>query len=387
MNSLVKRRAQAFSFLIALLPTIFLNCSQLGTPPKAKHLEEIQKSPQYDLDLQKFVNKQRDIIPKMYKQNSFWKMFALFLFAGEDTKPKKSLPIHKPDLKAFMGPSSKLKFIWFGHSTFMVNMNGRLLLFDPVLSEKALPIPFFYKRFQAPVLSLRELPQKIDFIVISHDHYDHLDMETVKFFQDREVKFIVPLGLSSHLRGWGISKEKIIELDWWQSRKVGSLEFICTPAQHFSGRTKPYGNETLWASWVIRNKKNSLYFSGDSGYDVHFREIGRKYGPFDLAFIENGQYDEMWAAIHMLPKDSAQAFLDLRGKEYVPVHWGMFDLSIHSWYDPIEAIEKLAKEKGIRILTPKLGQIVQAGSQMVFEKWWKKQPSLAKKAEAKGDKK
>ena len=357
---------------MTLSSTVFLGCSALGMPPSGEYLRKIQKSPQYNLRREKFVNRQQDLIEKMYEKSGFWEMLVYFLFTGKDTKPQKKLPETRPDLKLFLNASPKPKFIWFGHSTFMVNMNGKILLFDPVFSGSAAPVSFLSKRFQPPVLSLEELPKEISFIVISHDHYDHLDMETVNFFRDKKLKFIVPLGVSSHLRAWGVPEENIRELDWRQSVKIENLEFTCTPAQHFSGRRSTQGNDTLWASWVVRDAKHSLYFSGDSGYDTHFKEIGLKYGPFDLAFIENGQYDQRWRSIHMMPEDSAQAFLDLGAKEYVPVHWSMFDLSVHSWYDPIEAIEKLAKEKGIRLLTPKPGQIVEAGSQTVFEKWWER---------------
>ena len=356
---------------MALFSSVPFPYPALGISPKGDHLKEIQKSPQYDREQKKFVNRKRDLLIKMYERNRFGKMLIYLSLKGRNVRPQEKLPESKPNLSAFLSPSSSLKFIWFGHSSFVVNMNGKILLFDPVFSESASPVSFLSRRFQAPVIPLEELSEKIDFIVISHDHYDHLDMKTVKSFQDKQAKFIVPLGLPSHLISWGISRERIQELDWWQSVKMDELELICTPAQHFSGRRSVYCNDTLWASWVVKNNKHSLYFSGDSGYDTHFKEIGLKYGPFDLAFIENGQYDEMWRSVHMMPQDSAQAFLDLGAKEYVPVHWSMFSLSVHSWYDPIEAIEQLAQEKGFRLLTPKLGQLVEAGGQTVFEKWWK----------------
>ncbi|HMV43841.1 MAG TPA: MBL fold metallo-hydrolase, partial [Leptospiraceae bacterium] len=212
----------------------------------------------------------------------------------------------------------------------------------------------------------------IDYIIISHDHYDHLDMETIEFFKSKSVKFITPLGVTSHLKEWGITEDRLTELDWWSSINRDDLEIILTPAQHFSGRKGNNQNKTLWGSWIVRNKKQSLYFSGDSGYDTHFKAIGDKYGPFDITFIENGQYNERWRAVHVLPEETAQAFLDLKGKHLVPVHWGMFDLSLHNWYDPIERIEKASKEKNIKLLTPKFGQIVKLEEDTIFETWWKK---------------
>ena len=157
--------------------------------------------------------------------------------------------------------------------------------------------------------------------MISHDHYDHLDEESISFFKDAPTQFLVPLGVSSHLRHWGIPSERIVEHDWWQSSQLDGIEFIATPAQHFSGRTGLDGNQTLWASWVIRDEKTRLYFSGDSGYDTHFKEIEKTYGPFDLAFIECGQYNEKWREVHM-PEEALQAYRDLKAKRFMPIHWG-----------------------------------------------------------------
>jgi len=223
--------------------------------------------------------------------------------------------------------------------------------------------------FQKPALELHELPN-IDYILISHDHYDHLDSSTIKYFINKDVKFVTPLGVGSHLIGWGVDKDKIVEKDWWETANFDNISFTATPAQHFSGRDGIHDNETLWASWVLKSENHNLYFSGDSGYDTHFKEIGEKLGPFDIAFLESGQYNKRWPNVHMFPNEAVQAFKDLKAKNFFPVHWGMFQLALHDWKDPIEKIFKLTNEKNISLIAPKLGEIVILGKYSKVEKWW-----------------
>lgn len=360
------------NILALLAGTLLLNsCSAFGKNPEGAHLEKITQSPQFDKQREQFVNRRADILEKMRDRQNYLGMIMKFLFGGEKNRaPSDKLPEIKPDMEEFLKKSDSLKFIWFGHSTFIVNFDGTIILFDPVFSGAASPVSFMVKRFQDAVLKLEELPE-IHYIVLSHDHYDHLDMETIQFFKSKKTKFITPLGVSSHLKDWGIEEERMTELDWWNSINIDSLEFILTPAQHFSGRSASNQNKTLWGSWIVRNKKQSLYFSGDSGYDTHFKAIGDKYGPFDITFIENGQYNEQWREVHVLPEETAQAFLDLKGKRLVPVHWAMFDLSFHNWYEPIEKLEAESKTKNINLLTPKFGQLVKLEEETIFEKWWK----------------
>lgn len=355
----------AFSFIF------FHNCSALGKEPSGAHLEKIKQSPNFDQTREQFVNRRADILEKMREDQNMFSLTLKFFFGGSDHKrPDDVLPEVKPDMTEFLEEVDGIKFIWFGHSTFIVNIDGKILLFDPVFSESAAPFSFIVKRFQDAVIKLEELP-KIDYIFISHDHYDHLDMETIQFFKEKQTKFITPLGVTSHIKEWSIGEDRLTEMDWWETKNIDGLEIVFTPAQHFSGREGSNGNKTLWGSWVIIGKSERFYFSGDSGYDVHFKNIGDKYGPFDIAFIENGQYNELWHEVHVLPEESSQAFLDLQGKRMVPVHWGMFDLSLHSWYEPIEKLEEQAKLKNINLLTPKFGQIVYTKKDNIFEKWWK----------------
>lgn len=317
-----------------------------------------------------FENRRPNLIAEMRSDSMNWGVISDFLKGGPDRVPTQKLPEVKPDLNLFVEPSKALKIIWLGHTTFLLSLEGKIVLVDPVFGPSASPFSFMVKRFQAPVITLEELP-KIDFVLISHDHYDHLDMSTIKYFADKKTHFITPLGLSAHLKQWGVARERISESDWWQSRTLGGIEFIATPAQHFSGRGVFDANETLWASWVIQTENHNIYFSGDSGYDTHFVDIGEKYGPFEVAFIESGQYNENWKAVHMMPEESMQAFMDLKAKRYFPVHWGMFELSLHSWYEPIERLTKLSQEKGVELLSPKLGQMITLDGTTEFEQWWK----------------
>lgn len=355
--------------LLLVCLILFTSCSSFGTRPNEKDKELYKNSKQFDLKTGKFDNRIRGLYAKMMKENMTWGNLTEFFKGGDNQTPSKKMPEVKPDMQDFLKDDGELKVIWFGHSSFILNMNGKIILVDPVFSGSASPISFLVKRFQAPVIALEELPE-IDYILISHDHYDHLDMESIKFFKNKKTKFITPLGVGLHLKGWGIKKERITERDWWESVEFEGIEFIATPAQHFSGRDGIHACETLWASWIIRTNNHNVYFSGDSGYDTHFKEIGEKYGPFDVAFIENGQYNKKWQEVHMLPEEGIMAYDDLKAKKYFPVHWGMFVLAKHSWKDPVEQLYKLAEGKNIDIVTPKIGQLVNLKANHEYDRWW-----------------
>lgn len=360
-----------FCFVLLALFLFIINCSAFGKNPNGEHLKIISESKNFSKPKEQFVNRDPNVLDEMQKKSGIWKPLKEFFFGGSEFKrPKEKLPEIKPDLKFFLEKSDSIKFIWFGHSTFLLNMNGKLLLFDPVFSSSAAPFSFMIKRFQDAILKLEELPE-IDYILITHDHYDHLDKETIDFFKSKKVNFITPLGVSSHLIYWGIEKNRITELDYWQSLKLDGLEIFLTPSQHFSGRGLSQ-NKTLWGSYSLISEKKKVFYSGDSGYDIHFKEIGDKFGGFDLSFIENGQYSEFWKAVHVMPEETAQAYFDLKSKALVPVHWGMFDLSLHSWYEPAERIEQESIKRKINLLTPKFGQVVDLKEPNAFERWWKK---------------
>jgi Predicted Zn-dependent hydrolases of the beta-lactamase fold len=344
--------------------------SSFGTLPSETSAEQFKNSPQYNSEKGIFVNRRPNVIEEMRKKAMTISGIKDFIFAGDAQRvPANNLPEVKVDFEQFKKADQDFKVVWFGHSSLLLNLDGKTVLIDPVLSDTTGPLGFMMKRFQKAVTDLSELPP-IDVIIISHDHYDHLDMDSVKFFKNKETKFIVPLGVAAHLVGWGISASRITELDWWQNSKIDGLEIIATPAQHFSGRGFFNQNKSLWASWVIRNEKHNIYFCADSGYDTHFKDIGEKYGPFDLAFIEDGQYNEKWREVHLLPEESIQAFYDLKAKRYFPIHWGMFNLALHAWYEPIENIAKFTAEKKIPLIAPKIGEVVTVNDNYVTNYWW-----------------
>lgn len=322
----------------------------------------------YSLETKEYFNTETTSVMKVgFMENM--KVLKEVLFDSKNRRPKDKLPQIKPNFTSFTQKSDKLKFIWFGHSTLLLNVDEKNILIDPVFSGNAAPFSFMVKRFQDPVVDVNDLPT-IDTIVISHSHYDHLDKKTIKFFKNKATRFIVPLGIKNILVKWGIDEDKITELDWYQVTKQGEINFTATPAKHFSGRGLFDRNKTLWASWVIESKSEKIFFSGDTGYGEHFKEIAEYFDGFDIAFIENGQYNEKWADIHMMPNETIQAAIDLEAKVFVPIHWGMFDLSLHKWYEPIENSYSLAREKEIPIIAPKLGEILTSESKNDSKLWW-----------------
>lgn len=288
-------------------------------------------------------------------------------FNGAHRTPKLRLPEVKPDFVSFVIPNDEMKFIWFGHSSILLNLDSEIILIDPVFSGSASPFSFLIKRFQPPVAGLDELPH-VDTIVISHDHYDHLDKESIKHFVSKTTKFIVPAGVGLHLQNWGIPKSRIKELSWGERAVDNGITYTATPAQHFSGRGLFDKNKTEFSSWVIQGKNEKIFYSGDSGYGDHFRKIGLEHSPFDYAFIENGQYNVRWPLVHMQPEETIQALIDLDAHTLIPVHWGMFDLSLHHWSEPIMRTHEIAMNWEIPIITPKLGETVTFLHRN--ENWW-----------------
>lgn len=266
-----------------------------------------------------------------------------------------------------------LTITWFGHSTILIQISGMNILIDPVFSDYASPVSFFGpKRFSELPLSIEELPD-IDIVLITHDHYDHLDYKTIKKLKDKTKKFIVPLGVEKHLLKWKVEEEKITNMAWWEETKVGSLTIACTPAKHYSNRSINDRFNTLWASWVLKNDKYQIFESGDTGYDKHFEGIYNKYGEFDLVLLDSGQYNNMWPEVHMNPEESIQASIDLHAKVRMPIHWGTFSLSSHPWDDTVERFTKKANEENLKTITPKIGETVNYNNIDLYtnNNWWK----------------
>lgn len=299
-------------------------------------------------------------------------MFRETMRRGVQRRPAQMLTPKRVDLEAFLA-ANEPQLVWLGHSTLLIRLQNKTLLLDPMLSKAASPVQFAGpKRFSTPPISAEELPH-IDAVLISHDHYDHLDYATIKKLRSKTTKFFVPLGVAAHLQRWGVSKTQIVELDWWNEVVFEDLKLVCTPSRHFSGRGLNDRFKTLWCSWVIQTADTKLYFSGDTGYGPHFQQIGKKYGPFDLTLLECGQYDKRWPNIHMLPEQTAAANQDLRGKRLMPIHWGAFTLALHAWFDSVERVRKAAHPHHVEVMTPEIGEIAPIKAHPYpHSTWWNK---------------
>jgi len=261
-----------------------------------------------------------------------------------------------------------------GHSTILMKLSGKYILTDPMFSERSSPVQWAGpERFHPVPVDYENLPP-IFAVIISHDHYDHLDEGSIQLLANRVQHFLVPLGVGKYLENWGVPSENIHEMDWWQSQQFGAFTFISTPSQHFSGRGMFNRNSTLWSSWVIEAPKHRIFFSGDSGYFDGFKTIGEKYGPFDLTIMENGAYNPDWAQVHMFPEETIQAHMDLQGRAMLPVHNGTFKLAFHPWKDPLEKVTKLGEEKGVLVQTPLMGETVNVDAPKRYAKWWQDVP-------------
>ncbi|MDX9759820.1 MAG: MBL fold metallo-hydrolase [Bacteroidota bacterium] len=289
-----------------------------------------------------------------------------------DTEPARPLPV------AFRAGAvddpiadTAVRVTWYGHSAVFLEFEGKRFLLDPQLNDKASPLPLIgSSRFRmTESLDALRFPH-IDAVILSHDHYDHLDYRSIRRLEKDVAHFFVPLGVGAHLRGWGIDAARITEMDWWESVEYRGVTLTAAPAQHFSGRGLTNRNATLWASWALRGTSHNVYFSGDGGYGPHFREIGERLGPFDFTMMECGQYNERWAAIHAMPEESVQAHRDLRGAVMMPIHWGGFQLALHSWKEPIERVTAAAKKSGVTIVTPMIGEAVTVGDWRHTSDWW-----------------
>jgi len=345
--------------------TLFVSYApQFGQTPKGEHLAKIKLSENYKDD--GFVN-----LTKTSMEMSFGNTMTTLkeFVTAKNTKPEKLLPV-KFEKQSTEPVNDSAAFVtWFGHSAILLEIEGKRIMIDPMFGPYASPVSFFSKRFAYEEPIDISSFTNIDAVIISHDHYDHLDHSSILQLKKNVKHFFVPLGVGSHLQFWGVDKAKITELDWWQTATLDNLRLTAAPARHFSGRGVRDRDKTLWASWVVKGKYNNIYFSGDSGYGPHFKKIGEKYGPFDFTMIECGQYNEKWAQIHMMPEESYRANIDLRGKTMMPIHWGAFPLAVHTWRDPVERLLKAATDSSV-VAHPYIGKRFEIHHQQNAIRWW-----------------
>lgn len=335
-----------------------------GKNPTGKKLEEIQRSANYKNGVFENLSATELMIAKVSMLKMTWRFFN----KPKETVPSKTLPSIKTDLHSLN--SEEPTIVWFGHSSYLIRVNGKHILVDPVLSGHASPFSFGGKSFPgADIYKPDDFPE-IDLLLLTHDHYDHLDHRTILRMQHKFRRIYCSLGVSSHLLHWGIDEGLITELDWWDQVSIeGNMELIAAPARHFSGRTMTR-NKTLWSSFILKTGNHSIYIGSDSGYDSHFKTIGEKHGPFDIAILETGQYNEDWPLIHMMPEEAVQASMDLKSKLLMPVHWGKFALAFHTWNEPVQRVLAKARELQVPVTTPMIGEPVILGKNHPDKEWW-----------------
>lgn len=358
--------AAGLAAALGLAAWCVLSLPQFGGTPAGARLERMRANPLFRDG--RFAN---PVPPASYSLDFAWKMLE-GQFGSETRTPPGRIPVVAvaPALSR-SPPAPNLRAFWIGHASVYVELDGVRMLFDPVFSEYASPFPpFGPKRFAPPPIALSALP-KIDAVLITHDHYDHLDMPTVRHFAALGSEFFVPLGIGAHLERWGVPPASIHELEWWEERALKGLRIVATPARHYSGRGLTR-NGTLWTSWAVIGARHRFYVSGDSGYSDHFRTIGQQLGPFDLAFVKIGAYGpgSPWLDIHMSAEDAVRAHQDLRARRLFPVHWGTFNLAFHDWDEPIKRALAAARKNNVEVLTPRIGEMVDADGPLGGSPWW-----------------
>ncbi len=343
----------------------FMQCT-FGKTPTGKRLERILASPNYRDG--KFQNQNHT--PDLAEGVSYYKVTKDFFFDKDKRNiPSFALPSVKTDLRSL--PTNENLLIWFGHSSYYMQVDGKRILVDPVLSGNASPVSFTTKSFKGTdIYTIDELPD-IDYLFISHDHYDHLDYTTMLKLKSKVKKVIMGLGVGAHFESWNYEENMLIEKDWHEEFELAPGFTVHTePARHFSGRGFKR-NQSLWLSYVLTTPSMKIYIGGDSGYDTHFKTIGEKHGGFDIAILECGQYHEYWRYIHMMPEEVAIAAKELNAKTLLPVHWSKFSLSLHAWDEPINRVMAAAEQLNIPTHTPMIGEALKLNTHPVTNKWWK----------------
>jgi L-ascorbate metabolism protein UlaG (beta-lactamase superfamily) len=342
-----------------------------GAEPAGERLARIERSPHYDASAGEFRNPEPvEVSPAPPPGGRGQMARALLRRAGR--WPSGEIPLRRPDLSE--PPASGLRLTWLGHSTVLAEIDGQRVLFDPVWGMRCSPFTFIGPRRMHPApLPLAALG-KIDAVMISHDHYDHLDMPTIKALARNDVRFAVPLGVGAHLERWGVPGERVAELDWQESTRVGALTLTATPARHFCGRGLRNRQRTLWASWSVKGPEHRIFHSGDTGYFEGFTQIGAEHGPFDATMIQIGAYSEFWPDIHMTPEEGLRAHRDLNGRDgtLLPIHWGTFNLAPHPWAEPAERTLMAAGTAGVRVAVPLPGASFEpAAPALPIRPWWR----------------
>jgi L-ascorbate metabolism protein UlaG (beta-lactamase superfamily) len=336
----------------------------LGASPEGARQARIEKSPEWHED--RFANPQ-----PMW--TDMWHAMTRALASEATSIPEAALPV-VTDTKARLAgpPLSGLRVTWFGHSSSLVEIDGKRVLFDPIWSDRPSPVSWAGPtRWFAPPLSLGDLPE-VDLVIISHDHYDHLDRTTVQKIAERGARFVVPLGVGAHLEKFGIQPARIAELDWWESFELRDLRVVATPSRHASGRINPQRDETLWAGYALISPQHRVWYSGDTGFHDALVTIGERLGPFDVTLIETGQYDALWPDWHLGPELAVLAHERVRGKVMMPVHWALFKLANHSWTEPGERVLRASRCYGTKVLLPRPGEPVEPERDQRSEPWWPK---------------
>ncbi|MGA2778710.1 MAG: MBL fold metallo-hydrolase [Steroidobacteraceae bacterium] len=341
-----------------------------GGKSQGARLERIRASPLWAGDRFRNVH---PVIAGLRDPNVSMPSLADFLCGGERRVPRGPLPSMNP-LETWTKPiDSGLRVTWLGHSTVLIEIGGLRVLTDPVWGPRASPSRYAGpKRFQPVPVSLRAMPP-IDLVIVSHDHYDHLDYPTIRELAKRGVPFVTSLGVGAHLEAWGVQPEHIVELEWWESHRVPNtgLTVSAAASQHFSGRGLKDRNATLWSSFVVRSERHAVFFSGDTGLTTEYRTIRERLGPFDLVMLEVGAFHPAWGDIHLGPQHALEALALLGGGPFLPVHWGTFSLAMHAWDQPVEALLELAPKAGARLVMPRLGEAVEPAHSESVEPWWR----------------
>lgn len=371
----MKRRSRTIEWIIGVVVLLIagsavtlMSCASFGAKVSGQRLERVKAS-RHSQD-GKFLN----AIPlSSVGWGELWDFLGERLFGDQLRHPPSAIPIVSVQPGDFTTPPPPgLRAMWIGHSSVLVELDGVRFLVDPIFSEYASPFQWIGpKRFQPPPIQLEDLPP-IAAVLTSHDHYDHLDMHTVQHLAAKGTHFFVPLGIGAHLEEWSVPPSQITDLDWWESKRLGGVTFVCTPAQHYSGRGLFDRTETLWASWSVIGSEHRVFYSGDTGFSNHFQKIGKRLGPFDLSILKIGAYGPMayWHDVHINPEEAIQAHLALQARHLLPVHWATFNLGLHAWDEPIQRAVKTAEEHNVDLLTPRIGDVVSVGQGFQSSAWW-----------------